>query len=500
MTYCIFDVPEGVLIIQDAGVPAPAGASPIPANYASWSAAGWFSRPLGQARAAELAMELSFSTPPDHAAAVQIIATALGRHRISAYLRTPQLSGSAPRPGAAPAPAPQARPDPATLDGVVTDGSNPLANARVTLSGGRRATTDEHGRFDFGEVEPRQYTVEATFEGWRGSIQVTVAPSAPHHVTVPITTTVQVTRSPKKIIYAYNESVTFTATATPPAPAGAVFHWYVDGVEDTSQRGARFTKRFQPAATVAERRKEYTVSVRALASTARIEHVRVAQNANVGTANVAASQAGMDTYGYTDSSPAQFDTTLTAAEDTQLQTLHGLSRQVRSQTLPSGTTQYGRLQWGTATGDLDTTAWDYRSAAIIVAKASAFNWKKEEFDSMLDHELQHCAHRTGTTNATSIWKRLMDLGFAAGFVPFTEMFGYFQYVQSTRVSFKFLLDYGALISFVREYNNAKTALGSLTGATQTEARALIQGCFSGAQFSELREAASEGWDHHIDAP
>lgn len=392
------------------------------------------------------------------------------------------------------------KPGPAMLGGTVTDGQKPLGKSEVTLSDGRKVTADDQGRFDFGAVDPKEYTVEATFEGWKGSNQVTVEENTSRDVTITITTSLKLIRSPKKIIYNYNESITFTAAATPPAPAGAQFHWFVDGVEDKTQTGASYTKGLQPAATVAERRKEYVVSVRALAATARIEHVRVAQNANVGTANVAASQAGMDTYSYTDTSPTQFDTGLTTAEDSWLQTNYALTRQVLSKTLADGTTQYGRLQWGTASGDLDTTGWNYRSAAIIVARASALKWNKEEFDSMLDHELQHCAHRTSSTSPTTIWKKLWVGGFNTTFSPFTEMFGYYQYVQSTVVSFKFLVDYGAIGSFIREYNAAKTALGTLSGATKADSTALIQGCYDGAQFSELREAVTEGWDHHIDKP
>ena len=406
----------------------------------------------------------------------------------------------------------------AGLAGRVTDSNDrrPIAGATVTLQlnatltqptgTSRTTTTDADGRYDFGEVDPGQYEVQASKDGHTASRAVNVRAGVSNSVDLALdtitVTSVTIARSPKKIIHPYNESITFTATVQPaPAPPGLVYHWSVDGVEDTTVTGDALTRQFTPAATAAERRKDYRVSVRVTSRTGSMT-VRVAQNTNVGTANVTQDNAGMDTFGWTDSSPETFDTAMTAALDTSEQTKYSLTRQIRKQTLADGTVQYGRLQFVSAagSGDMVTSAVAYRSATVVFARSGAFGWNRQEFESMLLHERQHCQHRTATSSSASIWKKLLDGGFASTWVPFTEMFGYFVYVQSTTVAYKFLLDYGGITSFVREYNAAKTALGSLSGATKTDAQALIQGCYDSAQYSELREAAAEGWDHHIDPP
>ncbi len=399
---------------------------------------------------------------------------------------------------------------------INSNDGGPVAGATVTLQPGsplapstgapKTTTTNAQGHFDFGEVESGQYQVEASKDGQKNSrpVNVTAGQSTTVDLVIDtiIITSVKLTRSPKKIIHRYNESITFTATVTPtPPPAGLVYHWFVDGVEDTTVTGNTLTRQFTPAATVADRRKDYRVDVRVTSKTAKMV-VRVAQNTNVGTANVTQDNAGMDTFGWTDSSPETFDTGLSAAEDSSIQTSKSLTRQIRKQTLADGSTQYGRLQFTSASSsdDMFTTGYTNRSAALVGTRSSAFAWNREEFEGMLLHERQHCQHRTASTSASSIWRKLWDQGFSSTFSPFTEMFGYFAYVQSRTVSYKFLLDYNAINSFKREYNAAKTALGSLSGSTKTSAQALVQQCYDNAQFSELREAAAEGWDHHIDPP
>ena len=58
----------------------------------------------------------------------------------------------------------------ATIYGVVTDHATgtPLENANVVLSpGGRTAITGTDGRFEFNELEPRQYTITVQRTGYQ---------------------------------------------------------------------------------------------------------------------------------------------------------------------------------------------------------------------------------------------------------------------------------------------------------------------------------------------
>jgi hypothetical protein len=118
----------------------------------------------------------------------------------------------------------------------------------------------------------------------------------------------------------------------------------------------------------------------------------------------------MDTLGWTDTTPVEFDTTLTADEDIFLQNPFFLTRQVRSQTLPDGKIQYGRLQYSNAAShkDMTTTRVPYRKAALVITHPRAFKWNREEFEAMLAHELIHCKHRVETTDSSSIWKKILD--------------------------------------------------------------------------------------------
>jgi len=391
-----------------------------------------------------------------------------------------------------------------SLDGTMVSDVTVEITSPISQSG----TTDASGTAIFSNLLDGSYQLHLQAVGFdEVTVNVNVKPgsNATQVLLTPLNVTLlslDIDQAPKKIIHPYNESITFTAYAQVdpfPAPPGMVYEWSVDGVVIQTGSGETFTRSFAPARTYADRRKDYNISVRVLGRPASVV-VRVAQDANVGTANVAQSNAGMDTFGWTDASPAQFDTGLTAAEDTQLQTQLSLTRKVLKQTLADGTTQYGRLQFGSPTGDMDTVGWTNRAAAIVCSRASAFNWNKEEFEGMLEHETRHCDHRVDTATAGTIWRRLIDLGFASTFAPFTETIGYFQYVQSGKLSYKFLLDYGALGSFIREYNNAKNRLTTLTGATKTDAKAILQNCYSNAQYPELREAAANGWDLHIDSP
>ena len=120
---------------------------------------------------------------------------------------------------------------------------------------------------------------------------------------------------------------------------------------------------------------------------------------------------------------------------------------------------------------------------------------------MLDHELAHCKHRQlSSTSSSNIWAQLWDEGFKSHFLPFTEMLGWFEYLQSTKVSYKFLLDYRTFASFNKNYGQARTGLGALAGSTKTSAQTLVQSCYDKIQFEEFKEPAAEGWDHHIEAP
>ncbi len=500
--------PDGVFTLQDHALDAPPGASLVETGKAIWRVLEWANDPLRVPELTELVNTLlgGASTPNARASSLRADLQSLIRsRRASLYVMQLAHSGAPP-----PQPQPQKNPPPTqpaaqtTLDGVVTDGSsNPLPRGTVKLNSSRTVTCDDQGRFDFGQVSPGSATLLATFEGFEGTLTTTVSAGTANHVTIRITnpTSVAITRSPKKIIHPYNESITFTATVQPqPAPSAAVYHWSVDGVEDTTQTSSTFTKQFTPAATAAERRKEYTVSVRVIAATAQMQHVRVAQNANVGTANVAQSNAGMDTFGWTDTSPVTFKV-LTATDETNLQSWYTLTRPVTTQTV-SGSPQYGRLQYSPPINGDMVTSWGFGDDPpfLVMTRASAFNWDREEFESMLAHETRHCEHCAARGTAASIWHRLNALGFNANLRPLTEMIGYYEYVQSATVSYKFMLDYGAFTSFVRDYNASVTAVGGMTGATQTDAKALVTNCYNGAAYAELREAASEGWDHHIDAP
>ncbi len=309
---------------------------------------------------------------------------------------------------------------------------------------------------------------------------------------------VTITRTPKKIIHRYNERCTFTAIVEPLSISqGLVYEWLIDGKKVYSSIDATFTTHFTPAATVKERRKDYNVSVHVdgyIANTI----VRVAQNVNVGTANVAQSNKAMDTFDWTDTTPVEFDTMLTIDEDIFLQNQFSLTRQVRRQKVENGRTQYGRLQYSSASShvEMTTTGFPYRKAALVITHPRSFKWNREEFEAMLAHELRHCEHRKKTTDSSSIWKKFMTQGKSI-FLPFTETIAYFEYIQSTTISYKFIRDNNVLLSFRRNYTQAQQLLPFLDEMTQAQAKVILQRCYDEAQYSELREDLSEGWDYHI---
>jgi hypothetical protein len=316
---------------------------------------------------------------------------------------------------------------------------------------------------------------------------------------------VTITRTPKKIIHRYKENISFTAIVEPLSMSqGLVYEWAIDGRVDYSSFDATFTTCFTPAATVNERRKDYKISVRVGGYTAETI-VCVAQNVNVGTINMAQSNKGMDTLGWTDTTPVEFDTTLTADEDIFLQNRFFLTRQVRRQTLSDGKTQYGRLQHSSIASDMDmtTTGFPYRKAALVITHPRAFKWNREEFEAMLAHELRHCEHRQETTDSSSIWKQFLDQNQSL-FLRLTETLAYFEYVRSQTVSYKFLRDNNVLFGFIKNDVRANRLLDTLTETTQTQAKAILQKCYyNEVQYFELREtheATLERWDYHIDPP
>ena len=317
---------------------------------------------------------------------------------------------------------------------------------------------------------------------------------------------VKITRTPKKIIHRYNESITFTAIVESLLiPQGFIYEWAIDGKVASSSLEATFTTSFTPAATMNERRRDYKVSVCVGGYTAETI-VRVAQHINVGTTHLTQNNEGMDTLGWTDSTPVEFDTTLTAEEDSFLQNQFCLTRSVRSQKLPDGKIQYGRLQYSSAAShvDMTTTGFPYRKAALVITHHRAFKWNREEFEAMLAHELIHCKHRIETTDDSSIWKKFLDKNKSI-FLPFTETIAYFEYLQSQTVSYKFLRDNNVFFIFLKNYNLAKSYLAkrdmfSLNETIQTPAKAILQKCYDEVQYFELREASSEGWDYHITPP
>lgn len=285
-------------------------------------------------------------------------------------------------------------------------------------------------------------------------------------------------------------------------PQGKVYEWAIDGRVDSSSLEATFTTRFTPAATINDRRKNYKVSVCVGSYTAETI-VRVAQHVNVGTTNITQSNKGMDTLGWTDTTPVEFDTTLTADEDIVLQNQFCLTRPVRSQKLPDGRTQYGRLQYSKVASNMDmtTTGLPYRKAALVITHPRAFRWNREEFEAMLAHELIHCKHRIETTDSSSIWKKFLDQNQSL-FLRLTETIAYFEYIQSQTVSYKFLRDNNVFFVFIKNYNLAQKDMLSLNGTIKTQAKAILQKCYDEAQYFELREPREvlEKWDYHIEPP
>ena len=78
-----------------------------------------------------------------------------------------------------------------TLHGVVTDHATgtPLENANVVLSpGGRTIITGADGRFEFIQLEPRQYTINVQRAGFQTNrIQVVVIVGESIQANVPLT-------------------------------------------------------------------------------------------------------------------------------------------------------------------------------------------------------------------------------------------------------------------------------------------------------------------------
>ena len=78
-----------------------------------------------------------------------------------------------------------------TLHGVVTDHATgtPLENANVVLSpGGRTIITGADGRFEFGNLEPRQYTITVQRTGFQTNrVTVTAIVGESIQVNVPLT-------------------------------------------------------------------------------------------------------------------------------------------------------------------------------------------------------------------------------------------------------------------------------------------------------------------------
>ncbi len=89
-------------------------------------------------------------------------------------------------------------------------------------------------------------------------------------------------------------------------PQGLIYEWAIDGRVTSASLEPTFTTHFAPAATLDERRKDYKVSVRVGAYIAETI-VRVAQNVNIGTINVAQSNEGMDILNWTDNIEAKLD-------------------------------------------------------------------------------------------------------------------------------------------------------------------------------------------------
>ena len=63
--------------------------------------------------------------------------------------------------------------------------------------------------------------------------------------------------------------------------------------------------------------------------------IRVAQNTDVGTPNIAASNAGLDTLGWTDLSPEIFDIAMTDEHEQAIQASASLTRPVLRQARPN---------------------------------------------------------------------------------------------------------------------------------------------------------------------
>lgn len=312
---------------------------------------------------------------------------------------------------------------------------------------------------------------------------------------------VTITRTPKKIIHRYNDKITFTAIVEPLSmPQGLIYEWAIDGRVTSASLEPTFTTHFAPVATLDERRKDYKVSVRVGAYIAETI-VRVAQNVNIGTINVAQSNEGMDILNWTDNTPIEFDTMLTAEEDVFLQKQFSLTRQVRCQTTENGSTQYGRLQYSSAASnaDMTTTGFPYRKAALVITHPRAFKWSREEFEAMLAHELRHCEHRKESIERSSIWNKFMIKGKSI-FLPFTETIAYFEYMQSSTISYKFLQNNNVLFCFIKNYDRANRLLEKLTKASQKQAKTMLQKCYDEVQYSELRQATLEKWDYHIGPP
>ncbi|MFW6161638.1 MAG: carboxypeptidase regulatory-like domain-containing protein, partial [Planctomycetota bacterium] len=168
------------------------------------------------------------------------------------------------------------------------DGS-PVEGAEVQVLGPeeRHGVTGAEGHAEFTGLEPGAYTAAASKEGYvDGDAAANVAAQTTNTATVTLRRrrirSVEIDRSPKKIIHPYNESITFTAEVEPtPPPADLTYEWSVDGTVDPSATGRTFTKQFTPAATRAERRKDYRVSV-TVEGLSDDTTVRVGQNAVVG--------------------------------------------------------------------------------------------------------------------------------------------------------------------------------------------------------------------------
>jgi hypothetical protein len=404
-----------------------------------------------------------------------------------------------------------------TLGGIVLDAfGHPLANALVTRDNfSTVVVSNESGIFDFGKVSPGTYTVKAKIDGFTGESTAEVKPQMSHYTTVRLTAPlkVKISRSPKKIIHTSGEAITFTATLEPAATTSeAVFHWYVDGVEETSQADT-LVKSFSPTKARKDRRKEYTVSVRTVSVVAEMKRVRVAQSEIFESDKILPSNDKLKKYMWTDTKPVQFDSDFSKTWEAGILADRHLALPFKK---PHGRLQLGLLPYAEAAAvtAANLTKTNVPPPAVVIIAPRAFEWGDEGLSSIIDHETQHCKHYLkGSLDQSSLWRWLMvraaDSGKQAIFDAFSEPLAYLEHVINEKISYKFMVELPALQRFVSSYNlginyydRIKEPSINLSATIKSEAKSVLEECYykSVEKYPELGEPVSELWDLHIEKP